>query len=113
MRKEEVVEIDGLQIKVATIRVEELETIELAGLTGRKFNIAFIKCSLLAAGDKEHAADGWIRGLPAFGEQGENGEPDIPSDFDRLLAATNKVNGFKPKPAVVKPGEGAPAEPAA
>ena len=100
MRKS--VTVDGAELTVATITIGDLETVELAGKTGRKFNIALVAASLLAAGDTERGTEDWVCKLPAFAPIGT--EPP----FTALLAAANEVNGFK-APA---PGESEPEAPA-
>jgi hypothetical protein len=101
---EKPVTIEGQELKVATITVGALETIELSGKTGRKFNIALIAASLLAAGDTEHGTEAWVKTLPAFDPVGGV------SPFRQLIDAANEVNGFKAADA--KPGETEPAAPA-
>ena len=100
MRK--TVTIAGQEISLATITVGDLETIELSGKTGRKFNIALVALAVLASGDKEHGTEEWVRTIPVFSESG--GDPP----FQTILAAANEVNGLSaPK------GESEPAAPAA
>lgn len=95
--------VEGQSLEVATITVGALETIELSGKEGRKFNIALIALSLLAAGDTEHGTEEWVRSVHVFAPDGA--EPP----FQALLAAANEVNGFK----TAKPGESEPEAPAA
>jgi hypothetical protein len=103
---EKPVAIEGQELKLATITVGALESIELSGKEGRKFNIALIALSLLAAGDLVHGTEEWVRSVHVFSP---NGADDEDPPFQRLLAAANVVNGFK----TPKPGENGPAAPAA
>jgi hypothetical protein len=96
------VTVDGAELAVATITIGDLESVELAGKTGRKFNIALVAASLLAAGDTEHGTEDWVRKLPAFAPVGT--EPP----FTTLLSVANEVNGF----SAPKPGESEPEAPA-
>lgn len=103
MRK--TVTIEGTEISLATITVGDLETIELSGKSGRKFNIALVAVSILAAGDTERGTEEWVRTVHAFSDV-PGGEPP----FQMLIAAANEVNGLSaPKPK----GETEPAAPAA
>lgn len=100
---EKSVTIEDQEVKLATITVGALETIELSGKTGRKFNIALIAASLLSAGDAARGTEEWVRSVHVFAPDGS--EPP----FQQLLAAANEVNGFK----AAQPGETEPAAPAA
>lgn len=100
---EQPVTIEGKELRLATITVGALESIELGGKEGRKFNIALIALSLLAAGDTEHGTEEWVRSVHVFAQDGA--EPP----FQQLLSAANKVNGFK----TATPGEKGPEAPAA
>ena len=96
--------IAGQEINVATVTVGDIETIDLTGKTGRKFNIAMIAASVLASGDKERGTEDWVRGLLAFDPDGGA------SEFQRMLDATNDVNGFT---KVTEKNASAPVAPAA
>ncbi len=97
------VSIDGQDVNLATITVGALETIELGGLRGRKFNIALVAASILSTGDTERGNVAWVATLPIFSPDEEQ------PAFLRLVDAANEVNGFKSP----KPGETEPAAPAA
>lgn len=101
---EQPVTIEGQELKLATITVGALESIELSGKEGRKFNIALIALSLLAAGDTEHGTEEWVRSVHVFSPDSADDPP-----FQQLLEAANLVNGFK----TAQPGEKGPAAPAA
>ena len=103
---EKPVTIEGQELKLATITVGALESIELSGKEGRKFNIALIALSLLAAGDTEHGTEEWVRSVHVFNSDGDTAS-DPP--FQQLLAVATAVNGFK----TAKPGEKGPEAPAA
>ena len=95
--------IEGQEVILATITVGDLETIDLTGKSGRKFNIAMIAASILAAGDAERGTEAWVRSVHAFDPEGG----DAP--FQLLLDAANEVNGFK---RVLEKNAPAPAAPA-
>ncbi len=96
--------IEGQEVSVSTITVGVLETIELSGKTGRKFNIALIAASVLAGGDAARGSEDWVRSLNAFDPEGGD------SPFHLLLDAANEVNGFK---RVAEKNAPAPEAPAA
>ena len=100
MRK--TVTIEGQEITLATITVGDIETIELSGKSGRKFNIALVAASILAGGDKDRGSEDWVRTVHVFSEV-----PGQDPPFQQLIAAANEVNGLTPK------GESGPAAPAA
>lgn len=108
MRKTETVTIDDAEIKLSTVTVDAIETIVLDGKQGRKFNIAFIAAAILSAGDVAHGTEKWVRSQAAF-----SADPTVQPDFNVLLDAANRVNGFKPTTVVMKSGEDEPAAPAA
>lgn len=95
--------IEGQEVILATITVGDLETVDLSGKTGRKFNIAMIAASILASGDQERGTEAWVRSVHAFDPEGG----DAP--FQLLLDAANEVNGFK---RVLEKNAPAPAAPA-
>ncbi len=97
------VTIEGQEITLATITVGDIETIELSGKSGRKFNIALVAASIRAAGDMERGTEEWVRTVHVFSEV-----PGEDPSFQRLITAANEVNGLSaPK------GESGPAAPAA
>jgi hypothetical protein len=81
--------IDGQPVTLATITVGALEQIEVAGKTGRAFNIALVAASILSAGDKEHGTEAWVRSLRAFGPSGQK------PPFKLVIDAANLVNFFE------------------
>jgi hypothetical protein len=95
--------VSGEDVTLATITVEAIEKIELAGKKGRQFNVAFIAASILAAGDAVRGSEDWVRKLHVFSPDGGA------APFDTLIRAANEVNGFKNP----KPGEAEPEAPAA
>jgi hypothetical protein len=97
--------IEGQEVTLATITVGDLETVDLSAKTGRKFNIAMIAASILAAGDQERGTEAWVRTVHAFDPEGG----DAP--FQLLLEAANEVNGFKK--LVAEKNAPVPAAPAA
>ena len=97
--------IEGQEVTLATITVGDLETIDLTGKTGRKFNIAMIAASILASGDQERGTEVWVRSVQAFDPEGGD------SSFQKLIDAANEVNGFKKQ--VLEKNAPAPAAPAA
>ena len=62
--------IEGQEVTLATITVGDLETVDLSAKTGRKFNIAMIAASILAAGDQERGTEAWVRTVHAFDPEG-------------------------------------------
>jgi hypothetical protein len=97
-------QIDGQEVTLATITIEELETAEMDGKTGRKWNIAMVAASIRSAGDAEHGTEAWVRSVKAFDPEGGDGE------FKLLVDAMNEVNGFK---AALEKKAAAPEAPAA
>lgn len=81
--------IDGQDVTLATITVGALEEIEVAGKTGRKFNIALAACSILSAGDTEKGTEAWVRSLQTFAPDDEK------PPFKQVVDAANLVNYFE------------------
>ena len=99
--------IEGKEIVLSTLKVRDLEAIDLTGKTGRKWNTAMIAACISASGDTEHGTEAWVEGVLAFDPEGGD------SEYQKLLNAMNDVNGFSKKMVTEKNAQEPVSAPAA